>query len=199
MTTRAHELSYLFTGGAEGLDRFYREHAPRVMGWVIRLGDPGMDSRTITSEVFEKALTELDLFDGRRSARAWLYQLTQGALKEHRRRARWSRLRFWERRSRIALPLGRSEQEDAVLRQRRLVQAALQRLPVGEREALVLVDLDDLSLAEVSEMTRRPISQVTRLLHRGRRTFAEVIEQDDRIRDILRGGRPDLRASRESR
>jgi len=44
---RRDELTYLWSQGAEGLDRFYRDHAGQVLGWAISLSGPRIDPEDV--------------------------------------------------------------------------------------------------------------------------------------------------------
>lgn len=53
------------------------------------------------------------------------------------------------------------------------VRAAVARLPVGQRQALTLVDLEEFGYAEVGEILDIPIGTVMSRLHRARRALRE--------------------------
>ena len=53
--------------------------------------------------------------------------------------------------------------------------AAVARLPVGQRQALTLVDLEEFSYAEVGEILGIPIGTVMSRLCRGRRALRDEL------------------------
>jgi RNA polymerase sigma-70 factor (ECF subfamily) len=53
------------------------------------------------------------------------------------------------------------------------VRAAVARLPVGQRQVLTLVDLEEFSYAEVGEILGIPIGTVMSRLCRGRRALRD--------------------------
>jgi RNA polymerase sigma-70 factor (ECF subfamily) len=68
-----------------------------------------------------------------------------------------------------------AEREVERLRLRRSVQAALERLPKKQREALVLVDLEERTAVEASEMLNVPVGTIYSRLHHARRAFAKAL------------------------
>ena len=65
-----------------------------------------------------------------------------------------------------------ARQDDA-----RLVDEALQRLPVGYREAVVLRDIEDLSYKEIAEVAGLPIGTVMSRIARGRKLLVTHLGQ----------------------
>ena len=57
---------------------------------------------------------------------------------------------------------------------------ALRRLPAGQRAALILHHVDDLSIREVATTLHRTEGAVEALLSRGRAKFREIYEEADR-------------------
>ena len=109
----------------DAVDRFYRDHAASVLGWVIRLGGQRLDADDVAHQVFEVALNKLPTFRGDSSVRTWLYGITRRVVANARRRAL-----FW---SFVALemvigadPSASPEEISNREGQRRLVQQALE-------------------------------------------------------------------------
>lgn len=170
------DLSYLREGGTEGLDRFYRRHAGRVLGWAIRLGDPRLDPEDIAQEVFAIALKRMDTFRGDSSVNSWLFGITRNVVANQRRKAFLRRL--------VGLKPGndlhsKERPADEALefkRRRKVVQKALNSLNRKQREVLVLVDLEGASAAEAGAMLSIPTGTVYSRLHHGRRAFAKALK-----------------------
>lgn len=66
-------------------------------------------------------------------------------------------------------PVDETERRQTVAR----VRAAVARLPVGQRQVLTLVDLEEFGYAEVGEILGIPIGTVMSRLHRARRALRE--------------------------
>ena len=62
--------------------------------------------------------------------------------------------------------------------QRRQLYAALRRLRPEYREALYLVYLEDLSYRNAAAVMGKSESQITNLVHRGKRSLKRILEQE---------------------
>ena len=160
----------------DAVDRFYRDHAASVLGWVIRLGGHRLDADDVAHQVFEVALRRLPDFRGESSVRTWLYGITRRVVANARRRAMfWS---FVALEAVIGIDPGWSPEEMSNREgQRRLVQVALEDLSFPMREVVVLVDLEERSAPEVAEMLGIPVGTVYSRVHHARRAFADALER----------------------
>lgn len=175
--SRSAELAALRRSDPQALDRFYREHASAVLGWVIRLGGHRLDADDVAHQVFEVALNRLGSFRGESSARTWLYGITRRVVANARRRATvWS---FLSLDSLVGLASGGADPEDAASgsADRRLVQEALEELKFALREVVVLVDLEERTAPEVAEMLGVPVGTVYSRLHQARKAFASALHR----------------------
>jgi len=73
------------------------------------------------------------------------------------------------------------------LRQRRVVQGALEQLSCKHREVLILVDLEERTAPEVAEMLGVAVGTVYSRLHHARRRFKAALEQRDPVGAGARG------------
>lgn len=174
MLPAAEPLELLRAGDHQAIDRFYRDHAESVLGWVIRLGGARLDADDVAHQVFEIALNRLSTFRGDSSVRTWLYGITRRVVANARRRqAVWS---FLSLESLTGVTGGRDPEEQATLAsQRRLVQRALEDLSFPMREVVVLVDLEERSAVEVAEMLGVPVGTVYSRLHQARKSFGAAL------------------------
>lgn len=169
--------SRLRAGEPDALDTLYRENARAVLGWCIRLGAPGADAEDAAHEVFATALRLASSYRGDASPRTWLFQITRRVLANQRRRHAIRRFFGLDEVAEPAVP-AHAEQVLARRSQRLLVQRALARLPDAQREALVLVDLDERTAVEAAEMLGVPVGTVHSRLFAARRSFAKAAEQE---------------------
>lgn len=167
----------LRAGEPAALDRLYRDYARAVLGWCVRLGAPGNDAEDAAQEVFIVALRQARTWRGDASLTTWLFQITRRVLANQRRRLAVRRFFGLEQAPEPSVP-ARAEvafnQADARL----LVQRALDRLPEAQREALVLVDLDERPATEAAELLGVPVGTVYSRLHAARRAFATAAAQE---------------------
>jgi RNA polymerase sigma-70 factor (ECF subfamily) len=160
----------------DAVDRFYRDHAASVLGWVIRLGGHRLDADDVAHQVFEIALNRMSTFRGESTVRTWLYGITRRVVANARRKSLfWS---FVSLEAVIGSDPGWSPEEMSNREgQRRLVQVALEDLSFALREVVVLVDLEERSAPEVAEMLGIPVGTVYSRVHHARRAFADALER----------------------
>jgi len=160
------------------VEAFWRRHAPQVLRWVIRLGGPHIDAEDVAQDVLVTALRKMNSFRGESAIRTWLYGVTRRVVANARRRAAFRRF----------VGLGDipeppdlrdlSDTEVERLRKRRGVQRALERLKFGQREVLVLVDLEGRSAPEAAGMLDIPVGTVYSRLHNARKQMAVALKAE---------------------
>jgi RNA polymerase sigma-70 factor, ECF subfamily len=160
----------------DAVDRFYRDHAAAVLGWVIRLGGHRIDAEDTAHQVFEIALNRLPSFRGESSLRTWLYGVTRRVVANARRKTAlwsWVGLDSW-----FGADPGPGP-EDLLHghAQRKVVQKALDALPFAQREVVVLVDLEERPAGEVADMLGIPVGTVYSRVHVARKSFAEALKR----------------------
>jgi RNA polymerase sigma-70 factor (ECF subfamily) len=128
----------------------FRAHAPFVWRVLRRYGVASADLEDACQEVFMVVHRRLPEFEGRSSLRTWIYEIA--------RRSALSQRRSHDRQPLLAgdlltLPdLANAGPEQRLERERALhwLESALAQLPEDKREAFVLYELEEMTLAEVS-------------------------------------------------
>lgn len=178
MPTNPASLAALRAGDPDAIERFYGEHAATVLGWVIRLGGPRLDTEDVAQEVFIVAIRRLGSFRGDAALTTWLFAITRRVVANARRRAA---LRTFIGLSDVAEPRTPTEGADLQLerlRRRRAIQHALERLRRPQREVIVLMDLEERTAPEVSALLGIPVGTVYSRLHHARRAFATALRRE---------------------
>jgi RNA polymerase sigma-70 factor (ECF subfamily) len=140
------------------------------------------DAQEALQEIFHRAYIKLDMFDPRRSFRAWLMAIATNYCTDMLRR-RLSLKRMVQQ-----VPLDvvdyhvadtEANPEHSALRneQRERVRQALQQLPDAYREVMVLFYWNDLSYQEIVDVTGLKESTLKTRLHRGRARLIELLEE----------------------
>jgi RNA polymerase sigma-70 factor, ECF subfamily len=160
----------------EAFGLIYDRHAPTVLRFFgRRVGAEGAEG--LVGELFRIAFERRKAFDtSRASALPWLYGIGSNLLMKHRR-GEARRLRASARMA-ADEPAGRRASAGA-LDARLLfprVADALEALPAGEREALLLFAWEDLSYQGVAEALELPIGTVRSRLNRARAQLRELLE-----------------------
>jgi RNA polymerase sigma-70 factor (ECF subfamily) len=163
----------------------YQGRAYRLAVRVLRDEEKARDA---VQEGFIKVYRSLDRFEGRSSFYTWLYRLVLNLCLDMRRRDRSDREVEWtEERAHSPEepgggPFGASgggpagEFERAEIRAR--VAAAIDTLPDGQREALVLREVEGLSYREIAESLGISKGTVMSRLHYARKKVAAQLEAE---------------------
>jgi RNA polymerase sigma factor (sigma-70 family) len=164
-------------GEPEAFGLIYDRHAPALLRFLGRRAGARI-ADGLVGELFRIAFERRKTFDvSRASALPWLYGIGANVLLKHRR-AEARRLRA------SARMLAAGEVTDrrasaAALDARVLfprVADAIEGLPDGEREALLLFAWEELSYERVAEALELPIGTVRSRLNRARGRLRELLE-----------------------
>jgi RNA polymerase sigma-70 factor (ECF subfamily) len=139
------------------------------------------DALDLSQEAFARAYRARRSIDPDRPFFTWLYQILRRLCFNHgrdrkARRARLERAAPWiesEARERASSDPSRAA-ERAELRDR--LAAAIQTLPAGQREMIVLREFEELSYREIAEITGIPIGTVMSRLYTARKSLAAALE-----------------------
>jgi RNA polymerase sigma-70 factor (ECF subfamily) len=169
-------------GEPEAFGLIYDRHATTVLRFLGRRTGARV-AEGLVGELFRVAFERRKTFDGSRgSALPWLYGIGSNLLLKHRRAE--------ARRLRASAQMAAGEAADrrasaAALDARLLfprVADAIEALPEGEREALLLFAWEDLSYQSVAEALELPIGTVRSRLNRARARLRELLEPKGKSR-----------------
>jgi RNA polymerase sigma-70 factor, ECF subfamily len=125
----------------------------------------------LVQTALERALTHWHQFDQRRDLVVWVVSIAHNAYMDDRRRhARIPSVEPHEGHADLQVAPG----VDIGLRMD--LVAALKRLPLEQREPLLLVTLEQFSYAECAELLRIPIGTVMSRISRGRAALRELLD-----------------------
>jgi RNA polymerase sigma-70 factor (ECF subfamily) len=154
-------------GDTDAIDTLLRQHYDRIYGLCLRMTGQEADALDACQEALLAIVRGLPRFDGRSAFATWAYRITTNAcLDELRRRKRRPIANVDD----FALVDRGAAPEDVA--DRIDVQAALSRLPVDFRSAVVLRDLAGLSYEEIAEVLDVPPGTVRSRIARGRAALA---------------------------
>ena len=168
-------------------EAFMRAYQNMVFSTAARLLGNETDAQDIAQEVFLKAYERFADLARSPTAGGWLKTVTTNLCLNHltRYRARW---RFFsemfsrdEEERDFAAELPAPDTFDAALDtgdQRRVLEAALQKLPAAQRVPLVLYHFEELSYEEVAAKLGISLSKVKTDIHRGRAALKRKIKPD---------------------
>lgn len=152
-----------------GIEGFYREHAHAVYAFLVSLCRDRTWAEDLMQDTFAKATLAMGGYRGG-SPRAWLFSIARNVFLDDVRRRRPTPVESVD-----SPATGDPDvaEVDAILR-------ILAALPERQRTALVLSDHAGLSAAEVGETLGLTPGAARVLIHRARRTFRLLYDEDDR-------------------
>ena len=165
-------------GEPEAFGLIYDRHAATVLRFLGRRAGAQV-AEGLVGELFRIAFERRKTFDASRvSALPWLYGIGSNLLLKHRR-GEARRLRAT---ARMAAPEAPATRGSAPALDARLlfprVADAIEALPDGEREALLLFAWEELSYRSMAEALELPIGTMRSRLNRARAHLRELLEPD---------------------
>lgn len=157
-----HDLVKAFAGGDQGaVEELLRRHQNRVYGLALRLLGNRPDALDATQEVFVTLLRKARTFRAESAFSTWLYRVTANACYDmHRRRARDPQI--------VETPDLEVPDASESVESRLVVEEALAKLPLDQRTALILREINDLSYEEIARATGVAIGTVKSRIARAR-------------------------------
>lgn len=169
-------------------------HLAQSRGGLFRLAYMWCHDRALaddlTQETLIKALRHADQLRDPARLRSWLYGILANCWRDHLR-ARKPTEDIDTIEEHLLASAETPEQSASQAQLALRVRAAVGRLPVGQREVLSLVDLEECSYAEVALILDIPIGTVMSRLCRGRAALRDALADTQTDRH---GERPALRS-----
>ena len=170
----------------------FREYAPRIYNLARRMLGNDADAEDVTGEVLVQVVRKLHTFRGESALPTWLHRVTVNAALAHREkranRAKYETVTGEDRvldtgaadppaAVRLQRPAVGQKPDDVVLadEQRKLIEAAIARLPAPFRDVYVLADVEGLPNPEIGEMLHLSVAAVKSRLHRARLRMRELL------------------------
>lgn len=169
-------------GDALAAEELYRLHCRQIYSLCIRMVRNQADAEDLTQEIFLHAFRKINTFRGEAAFSTWLYRLGVNAVLMYLRKRPHLEVSFDE--------LGRAYEEGTrriefadktdhagILGKRLLLRAALNQLPSGLKNVVVLHDLQGYAHRDIARMTGRSVGNSKSQLHRARRRLGEILTQ----------------------
>lgn len=144
---------------------------PRLRRYARALVGNETEADDLVQDALERALSRLHLWRSNGNPRRWLFTILHNLhVDRNRGKERSPALDGLDE----SLPDPASRPEDGVTRCE--VSLALQRLPLEQRQTVLLVGLEGLSYAETAEVLGVPIGTVMSRLARGREKLRQLLD-----------------------
>ncbi len=163
----------------------FKRHYQRVVAVLQRVLGSDVELKDLAQEVFLHALKGIHAFRGApNQVESWLLGIAVLRARERIRRRQVSRryiVAVGEPPEVEAGAAPKAEHLDALRR----TYSVLDRLPVEERVAVVLRDVERMSFDEIAVVCSVSLSTAKRRVRRGRERFQKMAERDPVLRDFV--------------
>lgn len=173
MSDDVSTISRVLTGDAGAFRELVERHERRVYGFAWQLLRDAGEAEDVAQEVFVAAYRKLGEFEASRAQfSTWLLTLTRNrccnVLRGRERRERIER--------QVSRPLPAPEVAPADGEVWQELDRALERLPLEQRTAFVLAELQDLPYAEIAAIEGVEIGTVKSRVSRARERLREALQ-----------------------
>lgn len=153
----------------------FDRHHDAIFHYVLHRTADVATAQDLTAETFLRALRHLDRFRWRRLPfSAWLYRIASNQCVDHQRRRRVRRALGLEQIDEPPAPVASAADHEVLEAERKLgeqhafleLHRAIRQLKQRDQEVLVLRYFEDKPLAEIADITGRPVGTVKSLIHR---------------------------------
>lgn len=166
-------------GDGRAFDEVYNRYAGMVYGLALRLSANAPEAEDLTQEVFLRIYRHLGGFRGGSTLKTWVYRVALNQCRSRFGRFRPPTQGLFEEGVEDAPQLrdpSRGPEERALSNDTaRRVGAALARLPLVFREAVVLRDLEGLAYEEIAGATGVRVGTVRSRIARGREQLRRLL------------------------
>jgi RNA polymerase sigma-70 factor (ECF subfamily) len=160
-------------GDRQAYQLLARRHLPAMLGLARRILGNAADAEDVAQEAMLRVWTHAPRWQPLAAFRTWLTRVVVNLCLDRKRRASWVAL---EAAGEIADPAPHAgERAESDERERRL-HAAIAKLPVRQRAAIMLTYSEGMSNAQVAEMLDTTVSAVETLLVRGKQNLRRALE-----------------------
>jgi RNA polymerase sigma-70 factor (ECF subfamily) len=179
-------------GDGEALEALMGRYASRIYRLAYGITRSGADAEEVVQDVFLQLVQKGAGFEGRAALGSWIYRITTNLSLNKRRgkrreletsldellpRYRADGHRDGDRAYLLTDWSGTPERELLAGESRRVLEAAIDRLPDHYRAVLVLKDVEELSNDEVAVIVGDSVGAVKTRLHRARMALREQLTQ----------------------
>jgi len=167
-----HELIGLVVeGDRDAFDQIMRNHEDRVFSVCLRIMADRDQALDATQETFLTVFRKADQFKGNSALGTWIYRIAVNTCYDQLRKSKRRRADPLPEGFEPSDPSAEEAIESAALRPE--IRSALDQIPIDFRTAIVLSDIEGMSLPEVAGVLGVPVGTVKSRLFRGRRLLAQ--------------------------
>lgn len=177
-STTAHLVTRLQRGEPEALGELYDEHAAALLSFARRLVGDHDQAKDLVHETFMTVPSAILRFQGASSLRTFLISIAVNHARHHVRAASRRRAAT-DRMAREPEPSNGGSPEQAAMRERLslALNSALDTLPIEQRVAFVLCEVEEKTSREVAAIVGAPEATVRTRLHHAKKKLREELSR----------------------
>lgn len=158
-------------------DAGIRELEPVLFAFALRATGDRELARDLVQDTLATVVAQRAPFEGRSKLRTWVVGILSHKILDHFRRQARAPILDDEPADLIEAPSGEDLERAAIARQSvERLEKALQTLPEKERLAVLMVDVEQLTRAEVCDALSIQATHLRVLLHRGRNRLRRALD-----------------------
>lgn len=161
-------------GDRAAFEALARPHLDMLFTVCLRMLGEATDAEDVAQEALIRALDRCRHYDPERAFRPWLLSIATNLCRDRLRTVWWRRVVGWTPRAELAHPAEVELRTEANERDRQ-VRAAMLELPPIYREAVTFFHLDDMSYAEMEEITGVSQPALKQRVRRGTQLLREIL------------------------
>ena len=168
-----HLMELFLNGDARAFERLFRQLSPRVMAALVHMSGDARLAEDLTQTVFLKLYRSRAGYQRGMLVMPWVFAIARNTFIDHRRQVR---RRPESLSSDGTLPEPEPEEPNPIDRgAQRALHDVLQSLPSAQREALLLLKVQGLSLAEAAGLCGTSPASIKMRVHRAYRNIREAL------------------------
>jgi RNA polymerase sigma-70 factor, ECF subfamily len=165
---------------SESFEQLAMPHFERLYNFACWLTHDRQEAEDLVQETYAKALKGFSSFQPGTNFRAWIYRILRNAFLTSRTGLKAAATVPLDLEGEEAALPTVKETPESILLQRsdwRLVEQALEQLPVGYREVLLLCEVEEMSYQEIAATLSIPMGTVMSRLSRARRALRDTVQK----------------------
>ncbi len=163
-------------GEAEAFAELVARYRAPVFGYLVRCGVEPAARDDLFQDIFLSVHNAAGSYQPERPLHPWVFTIVANAVRNHRRRMRVRRLVFPASAPEEAPAADPDGYQQAEARETAgWLEQAMDRLPLAQREVLVLCAVQRLDQQEAAEILRIPVNTLKTRLRRARLTLARAL------------------------
>jgi len=167
-----HELiGRVVSGDREAFDEIMRSHEDRVFSVCMRIMSDREKALDATQDTFLTVFHKASQFKGNSALGTWIYRIAVNTCYDQIRKSQRQRAEPMPEHMDPSDPSAQEAIDSAALRPE--IQEALAGIPMEFRAAVILSDIEGMSLPEVAMVLGVPVGTVKSRVFRGRRLLAK--------------------------